>query len=534
MATYTWEFGAAGSELYFTVVYDTATNEFTVNSLEGSFDLNALWFSNGDDIVDGDTKLAKSDNSLNMNGSNTVWDDDGNATSEKIAWDSYAKLSNPGLGAEGEDKASFIGDGESKSFSLADLGLTEFDPEGITLGVRATSVNGGDSIKFVDKEAEVGGDDNPFVITFNEDGNPIANGVMVPDNLDGANGNDGTNGANVNQGGTGGDGADGGVAPAAEDGGTIDGDGAVLGGGDGGYGGDGGSGGNGNQSGTGGDGGAGGDGGDGSDTIAISDPNNWTSILIDATEFGGAIIGGSGGDGGDGGNGGNAQTSGTGGDGGNGGDGGDGAYAIVNGSISDVFIIGGNDLIILGGSAGDGGDGGSGGGANSGTSGTGGQDGTDGIPSAAFSDPVDVDASAFTGHLTISGSDGNDTMVMGNGGSLIYDTLGVDTYTLGTGVDVVHFSLADLADVDTIINFDATGGGDVLDISDLLDGYEEGVSDIADFVRLSESGGSTIVQVDTNGGGDNFQDVVTLEGLVGLDLNTLLLINGNIDIDPNP
>src|SRR5688572_12877722 len=110
MSTYTWSFGAEGSGLHFTIAYNEADGTFTVTSLEGSFDLNALWFSDGGTTSDGYT-LVKSDNSLNMNGSNTVWDDDGNATSEKIVWDDYAKLSSTGLGTEGEDKASFISAG---------------------------------------------------------------------------------------------------------------------------------------------------------------------------------------------------------------------------------------------------------------------------------------------------------------------------------------------------------------------------------------------------------------------------------------
>lgn len=157
MATYTWNYGAAGSGLHFTIVFDTDTNKFTVTSHEGSFDLNAL--SWGDDVDDGaEPVLSKADNSLNMNGANTVWDDDGNATSEDIDWDGYQKLSKPGLGTEGEDKSSFISEGEELCIDagadfLAFLsGLGE--GEDFTLGVRATSVNGDGSIKFADTDPE--------------------------------------------------------------------------------------------------------------------------------------------------------------------------------------------------------------------------------------------------------------------------------------------------------------------------------------------------------------------------------------------
>ncbi|MFN3547991.1 MAG: hypothetical protein ACK4U0_10920 [Mesorhizobium sp.] len=141
MATYTWEYGAAGTGLHFTIVYDIDAGTFTVNSLEGKFDLNALWWDDGENDGAG-VKLSKSDNALNMNGSDS---DD---------WDGMMKLSNAGLGKEGENKTTFVSEGESWTFNAADFGFTgDFDPaNGGTLGVRATSVNGGDSIKLVDKE----------------------------------------------------------------------------------------------------------------------------------------------------------------------------------------------------------------------------------------------------------------------------------------------------------------------------------------------------------------------------------------------
>jgi hypothetical protein len=142
MATVKWEFGTADSGLHFTIVYDTVAGTFTVASLEGKFDLNALWWNDGIDDGAG-VALSKQDSSLNMKGSGEDWD-------------GVAKLSNAGLGKEGEAKASFISEGETATFTLADLGITgAFDPaSGGTLGVRATSVNGGDSIKLVDTTPE--------------------------------------------------------------------------------------------------------------------------------------------------------------------------------------------------------------------------------------------------------------------------------------------------------------------------------------------------------------------------------------------
>jgi hypothetical protein len=150
MATYTWEYGSEGSGLHFTIVYNTSDSTFTVKSLEGSFDLNALWWDDGSTTSDGVPTLSKSDNSLNMNGS-------GNED-----WDGYAKLSNTGLGSEGENKTSFISKSETATFILSDFNINgTFDPaNGGELGVRATSVNGSGSIKLVD-ETPVFTDDTP-------------------------------------------------------------------------------------------------------------------------------------------------------------------------------------------------------------------------------------------------------------------------------------------------------------------------------------------------------------------------------------
>ena len=155
MTTYTWEYGDAAAGLQFTIAFDDSTDTFTVTSLAGSFDLNALWFSDGNTTSDGYT-LIKSDNSLNMNGSDTVWDD-GTSSAQTIVWDTYGKLSSTGLGSEGVNKTSFISDGETQTFDLSDFELTSFDPTTFdTLGVRATSVNGTGAIKWVDETPETG------------------------------------------------------------------------------------------------------------------------------------------------------------------------------------------------------------------------------------------------------------------------------------------------------------------------------------------------------------------------------------------
>ncbi|MCC6075478.1 beta strand repeat-containing protein [Pseudomonas sp. GCM10022188] len=141
--SYQWDFGSVESGLQFKVVFD-GTN-FTVTCILGYMDLNALWFSDGCNTGGGTVTLAKSDSSLNLNGTGITWDD-------------YYKVSSTGLGSAGVDKASFLSAGESMSFSLDTLGLPPAiasllasDPTALIIGVRATSSSSlsGDG-KFVD------------------------------------------------------------------------------------------------------------------------------------------------------------------------------------------------------------------------------------------------------------------------------------------------------------------------------------------------------------------------------------------------
>ncbi|WP_152224591.1 VCBS domain-containing protein [Pseudomonas sp. SCB32] len=129
--SYQWDFGSAASGLQFKVVFDGTS--FKVTCTSGYLDLNALWFSDGDKLVEGTVTLTKSDNSLNMNGTGVTWDD-------------VYKVSSTGLGSAGVNKASFLTTGESMSFSLATLdlppaitALLASDPRLLTLGVRVTS-----------------------------------------------------------------------------------------------------------------------------------------------------------------------------------------------------------------------------------------------------------------------------------------------------------------------------------------------------------------------------------------------------------
>ena len=75
--------------------------------------------------------------------------------------------------------------------------------------------------------------------------------------------------------------------------------------------------------------------------------------------------------------------------------------------------------------------------------------------------------------------------------------------------------------------FRSTAEGDKLDISDVLTGFDPLADSLSDFVSVTESGGNTIVQVDVSGTGTAFETVAVLEGVGGLDVDSLAT-NGNL------
>ncbi|MBD2423084.1 cadherin repeat domain-containing protein [Cyanobium sp. FACHB-13342] len=196
MAT-TWTFGSEGSALWFTISINDS-GLATVEMLAGSMDLNALWFSDGDATPDGSTSLTKTQTSLNMNGSGSL-DAEGNL----ITWDEVTVLSTSGLGKLGTTKTTYLTAGEEQTFTL-DAGTLAFldsfkeesegseggtyDFSSLTLGVRATSVNGGDSVKLnavadVDDTAPVVGGDQSFDYAENQSAGAEVGQVQATDDV---------------------------------------------------------------------------------------------------------------------------------------------------------------------------------------------------------------------------------------------------------------------------------------------------------------------------------------------------------------
>jgi Ca2+-binding RTX toxin-like protein len=121
------------------------------------------------------------------------------------------------------------------------------------------------------------------------------------------------------------------------------------------------------------------------------------------------------------------------------------------------------------------------------------------------------------GEDVIRGEAGNDIIEGGDGNDVIVGGLGLDTLTGGGGRDMFVFaSTAEIIQFgETITDFQTGAGGDVLDLSALLEsiGYAGGDPFADGFLRFQASGPNTSVQMDENGaaGGLAFAAVVLLQ-----------------------
>jgi Ca2+-binding RTX toxin-like protein len=130
------------------------------------------------------------------------------------------------------------------------------------------------------------------------------------------------------------------------------------------------------------------------------------------------------------------------------------------------------------------------------------------------------------GNDVISGLGGNDTLSGGNGSDLIAGGLGADTMTGGGGRDRFVYATGDhVGSLDTITDFALGSGGDQIDLSALLSGFNPQSSTLSQFVRAS----ANTIQVDVDGaaGGAAFVNVATLTGAGALDIDAMRA-NGNL------
>lgn len=123
------------------------------------------------------------------------------------------------------------------------------------------------------------------------------------------------------------------------------------------------------------------------------------------------------------------------------------------------------------------------------------------------------------GSQTFMGLGGDDVIYGMDGDDVLYGGSGIDFLYGGSGADTFGFD--DINDTDHIQDFSITDG-DMLHISDLLEGYDPLTDAIGDFVAVTSDGHDTIISVDTDGGADNYVQIAIMHGVSGLsDVETL-------------
>jgi len=138
------------------------------------------------------------------------------------------------------------------------------------------------------------------------------------------------------------------------------------------------------------------------------------------------------------------------------------------------------------------------------------------------------------GNDTIMGWKGNDTLYGFNGNDVIMGEHGSNTLYGGAGSDVfdIFGDKKNNGTHDTIMDFNLNQG-DVLTLHQVIDGFKVN-SDIEDFVRIRKVGGDAMIQVNSDGKGNDYYDVARIKNHGNININQLdvkdLFEKGHIDV----
>ena len=170
---------------YTVTVYEENGQVFAdITVTSGFMDVNAVYIA--DDNFSGDS--ASLGGPLNMNGGGSTYE------GETVQWDDAIALSRPGLGREGTDKETYLGEGDMLTVPLNVSSIDDVD----FVGIRATSTSTPEgSIKGVSgdptEEDDNGDDDNGdddityskvfFAVNVNEDGLPVGGDAITLEEL---------------------------------------------------------------------------------------------------------------------------------------------------------------------------------------------------------------------------------------------------------------------------------------------------------------------------------------------------------------
>jgi len=132
-------------------------------------------------------------------------------------------------------------------------------------------------------------------------------------------------------------------------------------------------------------------------------------------------------------------------------------------------------------------------------------------------------------HDVLLGGAGNDIMDGGIGNDVLVGGEGMDTLYGEQGSDMFLFqSLADAGDM--IMDFELGANGDIINITDVLEGYDHGLDNVNSFMRLVNSGGDTTLEVNADGMGADFVALATFDGGLGSATIASMLAAGNLEV----
>lgn len=133
----------------------------------------------------------------------------------------------------------------------------------------------------------------------------------------------------------------------------------------------------------------------------------------------------------------------------------------------------------------------------------------------------------------LSGGDGNDTLYGGFGNDILVGGIGADNLYGGDGSDTFAFDAIDGL-VDKIHDFQGGAGGDTLNLTNLLSGYDPLTDLLNDFVRMVQNGANQEIHVNADGDvGGSFTHLATIiNGTGAADLDALLG-SGHLVLDHN-
>ncbi|MEG1451507.1 putative porin, partial [Brevundimonas sp.] len=137
--------------------------------------------------------------------------------------------------------------------------------------------------------------------------------------------------------------------------------------------------------------------------------------------------------------------------------------------------------------------------------------GTAGLDSRIYGYGGDDTLVGGAGKDILRGGSGNDILLGGDGNDILIGGTGGDTMTGGAGVDIFRFEGGDQINagsvpLDTILDFNNAGltqQGDVLDLSDLLQGegrVGKSAGNLGNYLHFENTADSTVIHISTTGG----------------------------------